>query len=66
MVGPGTGIAPFRAFIQERAENSQNYLVFGCRHELKDYYYKEEWGSYGENLKVFTAFSRDGEDKKYV
>ncbi|XP_074640456.1 NADPH-dependent diflavin oxidoreductase 1-like [Tubulanus polymorphus] len=70
MVGPGTGLAPFRSFIQKRT--SQGYggmmLFFGCRNENKDYYCKEEWLDPTARglLQVFTAFSRDQEDKIYV
>lgn len=45
MIGPGTGLSPFRAFIQERGSNSgTNLLYFGCRHRNKDYLYKDELG----------------------
>lgn len=45
MIGPGTGISPFRAFIQERGvASATNLLYFGCRHRNKDYLYKDELG----------------------
>ncbi|XP_075041573.1 NADPH-dependent diflavin oxidoreductase 1 [Mixophyes fleayi] len=70
MVGPGTGVAPFHAAIQERAvqQKSGNCLVFGCRGKEKDFYFQEEWEGLGkrELLTLFTAFSRDQEDKIYV
>lgn len=70
MVGPGTGIAPFRSFIQERTSQKigENYLFFGCRSEKKDYYFQKEWAELEKLnlLKVFPAFSRDQEDKIYV
>lgn len=70
MVGPGTGIAPFRSFIQERTSQKigGNYLFFGCRSEKKDYFFQKEWEKLEKLnlLKVFTAFSRDQEDKIYV
>ncbi|KAG7499134.1 NADPH-dependent diflavin oxidoreductase 1 [Solea senegalensis] len=70
MVGPGTGVAPFRSALQERrAEGKpENVLFFGCRSESKDFYFKSEWGTMMEegHLKLFTAFSRDQEEKVYV
>ncbi|PVU86109.1 hypothetical protein BB559_006671, partial [Furculomyces boomerangus] len=80
MVGPGTGIAPFRGFVQERAylvkqgkEVGPTILFFGNRHETKDFLYKDEMkelfdvlGSQNEESKLFTAFSRDQEQKIYV
>ncbi len=77
MVGPGTGIAPFRAFIEERlhvnkSENitkpGRNWLYFGDRRREFDYIYSEELEKYEADaaLKVTTAFSRDQEAKIYV
>ncbi|GFO45694.1 NADPH-dependent diflavin oxidoreductase 1, partial [Plakobranchus ocellatus] len=63
MVGPGTGLAPFRSEISERCAEGMGGLVlfFGCRNESKDFFCNEEWQSPTERglLKVFTAFSRD-------
>ncbi|GFQ75650.1 NADPH-dependent diflavin oxidoreductase 1 [Trichonephila clavata] len=70
LVGPGTGVAPFRSFIEERALKGigDNYLFFGCRNKGKDFFFSEEWQELCEKniLKIFTAFSRDQEDKLYV
>ncbi|KAK6196081.1 hypothetical protein SNE40_001376 [Patella caerulea] len=70
MVGPGTGLAPFRSFIQDRiSENiGDNYLFFGCRNKDKDYFFEKEWNEACNSgkLEIFTAFSRDQEDKIYV
>nr|Q6NRG5.1 RecName: Full=NADPH-dependent diflavin oxidoreductase 1; AltName: Full=NADPH-dependent FMN and FAD-containing oxidoreductase [Xenopus laevis]AAH70785.1 Ndor1 protein [Xenopus laevis] len=70
MVGPGTGVAPFRAAIQERVANGRpgNCLFFGCRGKSKDFYFEKEWEDLGNRgyLTLFTAFSRDQEDKIYV
>ncbi len=70
MIGPGTGIAPFRGFMQERILKGahENWLFFGERREKFDYYYKDEWQKAIENgqLKMDTAFSRDGANKAYV
>ena len=72
MVGPGTGIAPFRAFLQERqavGARGRNWLFFGAQHEKYDYSYGDEF----EKLKkqkflthLHLAFSRDKEHKVYV
>ncbi|XP_039632094.1 NADPH-dependent diflavin oxidoreductase 1 [Polypterus senegalus] len=70
MVGPGTGVAPFRASIQERVALGRrgNYLFFGCRQESRDFYFQAEWAELmkAQSLALFTAFSRDQEEKIYV
>ncbi|CAG9607813.1 sulfite reductase subunit alpha [Pseudoneobacillus rhizosphaerae] len=72
MVGPGTGIAPFRSFIQERAVNKatgRSWLFFGDQHAASDFLYQEELEKYQQDgvlTKLDTAFSRDGEEKVYV
>lgn len=70
MVGPGTGVAPFRSALQERAAEGKNdnVLFFGCRSQTKDFYFSEEWAAMEERgqLRLFTAFSRDQEEKVYV
>lgn len=75
MIGPGTGLAPFRGFIQERAWQKEQgkpvgetHLYFGCRHKDKDYIYREEMEKYVEDgvLTIHTAFSRDQDKKVYV
>lgn len=70
MVGPGTGVAPFRSALQERIAEGKtaNVLFFGCRSESKDFYFKSEWEEMMKagHLVLFTAFSRDQEDKVYV
>jgi sulfite reductase (NADPH) flavoprotein alpha-component len=72
MVGAGTGIAPFRAFLQERAERGAsggNYLFFGNPHAHCDFLYQAEWQNHVENglLKgIHLAFSRDQKQKIYV
>ncbi|XP_052831310.1 NADPH-dependent diflavin oxidoreductase 1 isoform X1 [Octopus bimaculoides] len=70
MVGPGTGCAPFRSFIQERTSQNigETYIFFGCRNQKKDYFFQEEWEKLEQSnlLHVFPAFSRDQEDKVYV
>jgi sulfite reductase (NADPH) flavoprotein alpha-component len=68
MVGPGTGIAPFRAFMQERqyhGAKGNHWLFFGERNRKSDYFYEHEWKGH-ENLKVDAAFSRDQKEKIYV
>ena len=71
MIGPGTGVAAFRSFIQKRVslkEKTNNWLFFGERHRASDYYYEEEFNSYVEKglLRIDTAFSRDQKEKFYV
>ncbi|KAI9703905.1 MAG: NADPH-cytochrome P450 reductase [Candelina mexicana] len=77
MVGPGTGVAPFRGFIQERAEQARagekvgkTVLFYGCRRQTEDFLYKTEWDDYkkalGKDLEIITAFSREGPRKIYV
>jgi len=75
MIGPGTGLAPFRGFIQERAFQKEQgkpvgetHLYFGCRHKDKDFIYREELEKYVDEgvLNLHTAFSRDQVEKVYV
>ncbi|CAH8576876.1 unnamed protein product [Schistosoma curassoni] len=78
MIASGTGLAPFRAFIQERlkmahdkvGKNGQMVLFFGCRHENEDFIYSDELKQACSTglLEMFTAFSRDSPDgnKVYV
>ncbi|MBN3323911.1 NDOR1 oxidoreductase, partial [Atractosteus spatula] len=70
MVGPGTGVAPFRAALQERTalDRTGNVLFFGCRSESRDFYCRSEWEEMQKagRLTRFTAFSRDQEEKVYV
>ena len=72
MVGPGTGIAPFRAFVEERrvtGATGKNWLFFGDRSQKTDYLYENEWESYqndGILNDLDLAWSRDQEKKVYV
>jgi len=72
MVGPGTGVAPFRAFMQERvatAATGRNWLFFGDQHRATDYLYEEEWTKWqadGKLARADLAFSRDQLLKVYV
>jgi len=72
MIGPGTGVAPFRGFIQERAEtcaNGRNWLFFGNPHFRSDFLYQVEWQKAlkdGTLHKLDLAFSRDQSEKVYV
>ncbi len=72
MVGPGTGVAPFRAFVQERVATSapgRNWLFFGDQHQATDYLYGDEWKrllAEGRMARVDLAFSRDQPQKIYV
>lgn len=72
MVGPGTGIAPFRAFLQERemtGAKGKNWLFFGDQRHATDFLYQEEFEAYVQSgllTKFHTAFSRDQGQKIYV
>ena len=72
MIGPGTGIAPFRSFLAERdvtGAEGKNWLFFGEQHFVLDFYYQteiQEWLTTGVLTKLDTAFSRDQERKIYV
>ncbi len=72
MVGPGTGVAPFRAFMQERVlhqgSKGKHWLFFGERHRAYNFFYEEEWPLFAENghLRLALAFSRDQDEKVYV
>ncbi len=72
MIGPGTGIAPFRAFLEERAARDaegRNWLFFGDQHEDCDYLYRDQieaWQEAGVVDRVSLAWSRDGAEKVYV
>lgn len=72
MVGPGTGIAPFRAFIEERVEigaKGKSWLFFGDQHFQTDFLYQLEWQDYlkqGQLTRMDLAFSRDTRKKIYV
>ncbi|MFT4246651.1 MAG: assimilatory sulfite reductase (NADPH) flavoprotein subunit [Pseudomonas sp.] len=72
MIGPGTGVAPFRGFVQERAESGargRNWLFFGAQHFNRDFLYQSEWQDAlrrGELHELDLAFSRDQAEKIYV
>lgn len=71
LIGPGTGIAPYRAFLQERfplAQTGKHWLFFGERQKAYDYYYETFWQEFQEKhfLEIDTAFSRDQAEKIYV
>jgi sulfite reductase (NADPH) flavoprotein alpha-component len=72
MVGPGTGIAPFRAFLEERevtGAKGRNWLFFGEQRKATDFLYEEEfaaWKQGGLLTRLDTAFSRDQSQKVYV
>lgn len=72
MVGPGTGVAPFRSFLQERVakgSSGRNWLFFGDQHREFDYLYGEEFEEFhakGDLRYLDLAFSRDQEEKIYV
>jgi sulfite reductase (NADPH) flavoprotein alpha-component len=72
MIGPGTGIAPFRGFLQEReaaGARGRNWLVFGNPRRQTDFLFEDEltqWHRDGLLTRLDTAFSRDQEHKIYV
>ena len=71
LVGPGTGIAPYRAFLQERIATQapgKNWLFFGERNRASDFYYEPFWLELEKlgKIKLDLAFSRDGTQKVYV
>lgn len=77
MIGPGTGVAPFRGFVRDRVQLKQQgqnpgemLLFYGCRRLNEDFLYKDEWPRYAKELdsklQLYTAFSRESEKKVYV
>ena len=79
LVGPGTGVAPMRAFVRERVDLlkasdsnkiGKTVLFYGCRRRDEDYLYREEWPDYaralGDSFEMNVAFSREGSKKVYV
>jgi sulfite reductase (NADPH) flavoprotein alpha-component len=71
MVGPGTGLAPFRAFIEERralGARGRNWLFFGEQRRASDFFYEDEFAAYVRDgfLRLDAAFSRDQPQKIYV
>ncbi|MCM3633772.1 assimilatory sulfite reductase (NADPH) flavoprotein subunit [Paenibacillus camelliae] len=72
MIGPGTGVAPFRAFMEEREEagaSGKSWLFFGDRHYVTDFLYQTDWQrmlNEGALTNLEVAFSRDTEQKVYV
>ncbi len=72
MVGAGTGVAPFRAFLQERqalGAPGRSWLVFGDRNYTQDFLYQLDWQDFlkaGVLSRIDVAFSRDQPEKVYV
>ncbi len=72
MIGPGTGVAPFRAFVQEReavGAKGRNWLFFGHRNYMHDFLYQLEWQDWlksGVLSRMDVAFSRDQPEKRYI
>jgi sulfite reductase (NADPH) flavoprotein alpha-component len=72
MIGPGTGVAPFRAFVEERAAlgcGGRNWLFFGDRNATTDFLYQDDWQRWhrsGMLSRLDLAFSRDQAEKVYV
>jgi sulfite reductase (NADPH) flavoprotein alpha-component len=71
MVGPGTGLAPFRAFVEERraaGATGRNWLFFGEQHRATDFFYEDQLCGFERDgfLRLDVAFSRDQAQKVYV
>ena len=72
MIGPGTGIAPFRGFMQEReatGATGKNWVFFGARNYMHDFLYQLEWQDWAKSglvTRIDVAFSRDQKEKTYV
>lgn len=72
MIGPGTGVAPFRAFLQERIatkSSGRNWLFFGHQRSYCDFFYEDEFKAMKESgalARLSLAWSRDGDEKIYV
>ncbi|KAG3159147.1 Methionine synthase reductase [Phytophthora idaei] len=77
LIGPGTGVAPFMGFLQHRyyeatsasSPGGDAFLFFGCRRQSEDWLFKEQMQEYVSNgtlTQLFTAFSRDQDEKYYV
>jgi sulfite reductase (NADPH) flavoprotein alpha-component len=71
MIGPGTGLAPFRAFLEERrvlGARGPNWLFFGEQRRATDFFYETQWAEYVADgfLRLDAAFSRDQAEKIYV
>ncbi len=72
MIGPGTGVAPFRSFVDERlarGDAGKNWLFFGNQHLVTDFMYQSEWLEHlkkGSLARLDVAFSRDQDEKVYV
>lgn len=72
LIGPGTGVAPFRGFMQERValgSKGRSWLFFGAQQRKTDYLYEDEWEAYrrqGHLTRLSLAFSRDQAEKVYV
>lgn len=69
-IGPGTGIAPFRSLVQDRAvdrpQTMSHLIIYGCRNVDKDFYYKDEWTLFQDQgvCKLYCAASRDQVGRK--
>lgn len=72
MIGPGTGVAPFRGFLQDRratGATGRNWLFFGHRHAVTDFFYRDEWEAMlGASVltRLDAVFSRDQAERRYV